>query len=336
MEETEREPMKTFWINKYAALLVSLSLILMLSIGQASAASGSGIAVSKVEEIPDTTMKLQGGKEGTLFESLKIEGEDRIHIEFERPELILDLDPESAGGLEWQSVHAVLDHLGISLMDPFMNHSLGLRRQCFARPWLDQFAADGVARFQPNLKGVDKWRLMVANSKGEMVAAFEGNGKPPKEIVWDGISLEDQPVPPGHTYTYVLEAFDRAGNKKNFLGEGFELPSYRVDTSEGRMLLFSGNEVSESQGAGYGKVATPSAVLFDVANFINRENNVDAPVHIEVTARSFEEANRLAGDVVMLLKPYLLGNEIRVKTVTKVQSDAPQRGTVVVLLPQNY
>src|SRR5262245_3031298 len=42
----------------------------------------------------DTTITLRGGQEGTVFRSLTVEGEDRIHVEIERPELRLALDPE--------------------------------------------------------------------------------------------------------------------------------------------------------------------------------------------------------------------------------------------------
>ncbi len=54
-------------------------------------------------------MKLQGGEEGTIFKSLRIEGEDRVRIEFERPPLELSLDPKTAPGLDWESFVAVLE-----------------------------------------------------------------------------------------------------------------------------------------------------------------------------------------------------------------------------------
>jgi len=321
-------------MEKYTTQLLVSVFVLIVSGGSAAAERSSVPAAGTAEEVPDTTMKLQGGAQGTLFESLEIEGEDRIRIEFERPELILNLDSESAGGLEWQSIQDVLDHPGVSLVTPLLNQTAGLRRQCFARPWLNQFSAKGVARFCPRVEGVEKWRLMVADSKGITVAAFEGEGKPPKEIVWDGRSLEGKPVPPGLTYSYVLEAFDRAGNKKNFLGDAFELPAYRVDTPDGRLMLFSGVEVSSPQNPVDGKAATPP-VLLDAANYINMESDLNVPVRIEVTARSFEEADHMAGDVVSMLKPYLLGNVKRIQPVAKVQTDAPESGTVVVLLPRS-
>ena len=35
-------------------------------------------------------------------------------------------------------------------------------------------------------------------------------------------------VTPGLTYSYVFEAFDRAGNKRNIVGPGFTVPAYRI------------------------------------------------------------------------------------------------------------
>jgi hypothetical protein len=175
---------------------------------------------------------------------------------------------------------------------------------------------------------------MVADSKGETVAVFEGKKEPPEEIIWDGRSTEGRPVPPGLTYSYVLEAYDRAGNKRNFMGEGFELPAYRIDTEQGRMLLFSGGELPRILNPAYGEAAPPPAILLDVVNNINQEQSSDSPVHIEVSARSFEDADRLARDIVAMLKPYFLGNPLRIQPATRVQPDAPEHGTVVVLLPR--
>jgi len=57
-------------------------------------------------------MKLKGGEEGTIFKSLRVEGEDRVRIEFERPPLDLELDPKNAPGLDWESFVAVLNRGG--------------------------------------------------------------------------------------------------------------------------------------------------------------------------------------------------------------------------------
>jgi hypothetical protein len=279
----------------------------------------------------DTTeMKLRGGEEGTLFESLRVEGEDRVRIRFERPALHLLLDTGSAPGLEWKSVQDVIDRIGVDQLRPYLARSAGQRPFCYTRPWLDTFSTDAVARFRPAIEGVDRWRLLVADSKGDTVASFAGKGKPPKEIAWDGRSLKGGYVAPGLVYSYVLEAYDRAGNKRNFVGEGFEIPCYRVEDDEVHTMLFSGAELVPKT-ADYGTAAPPPVTLLEVASWVNQGKDLEAPVRIEITAREFREANYLADEIARRLTPLLLGNPLRVQTVTKVEPDAPERGTVAVI-----
>jgi hypothetical protein len=277
---------------------------------------------------PDTTMTLQGGQEGTLFESLRVEGEDRVRIRFDRPALNLVLDSGSAPGLEWKSVQDVIGRTGVDLIAPYLARSAGERPACYSRPWLATLTTGGVARFRPAVEGVDRWRLLVADSKGDTVASFEGKGKPPKEIAWDGRSLNGGFAAPGLVYSYVLEAYDRAGNKRNFVGEGFELPAYRVE-GENRAMLFSGAEL-DRKPAEYGDTTPPPVVLLDAASWLNQEQEIGAPVVVQITARDFRQAKYLADEIVRQLQTLLLGDPVRVRTVTDVQPDAPERGTVAI------
>lgn len=281
---------------------------------------------------PDTGMALVGGQEGTVFRDLVVEGEDRIRIEFERPELRIDVDPQSAPGLEWGSTQDVLDRNQPDMVSPLVSFSSFQHLPRYARPWLDEFASDDIVRFQPSVEGSDRWQLTVANSRSEAVASFDGNGDPPKEITWDGRSLDGKPVPPGLTYSYVLEAFDRAGNKRSFVGEGFELPSYRLRSDEGLVMLFSGRELSTPESPAGGS-SMPSPLLLEAASRINQSERSDEPVRVEVTARSFEKANALAEGVVRALRPLILGEQARIQSFAAVEPDAPGDGTIQIVVP---
>ncbi|MGD8415123.1 MAG: hypothetical protein PVF33_12870 [Candidatus Latescibacterota bacterium] len=295
-----------------------------------SPASDAGKKLEDNKSSSDTTMTLKGGEEGTLFESLRVEGEDRVRVRFERPALNLALDPGTAPGLNWQNVNDVIARSGVDLVAPYLARSAGERPTCFSRPWLATLATGGVARFRPAVEGVDRWRLLVADSKGDTVASFEGNGKPPKEIVWDGRSLSGKLAAPGLIYSYVLEAYDRAGNKRNFVGEGFELPPYRVE-GDSPAVMFSGAELA-NVSADYGSDATPSVVVLEAASWLNQESEVTAPIKVEITARDFKQAKYLADEIQRQLQPLLVGDPLRVRTVTEVQPDAPERGTVAISL----
>lgn len=287
----------------------------------------------KSKTVADSTMKLEGGEEGTIFKSLRIEGEDRVRIDFERPDLSVNLDPKSAPGLEGASIHSLLGRNGLDLVSPYLARSARLRPPLYARPWLDHFSTRGVARFRPAVEGVDRWKLVVANSTGQTVASFDGKGKPPKELTWDGRGLDGKPVPPGLTYSYVLEAFDRAGNKRNFLGKGFELPSYRLATPNGVAMLFSGDKltVARPESAAPGGSTPAPAILLEAASWINQRNPRDM-IRVEVTARSFGDAKEIAGGIVAQLRPLLIGDPARVKPITSVQNGAPDHGSVAIVV----
>jgi hypothetical protein len=277
----------------------------------------------------DSTMKLQGGEEGTIFKSLRVEGEDRVRIEFERPPLDLGLDPKKAPGLDLESFLTTLHRGGLDLFSPYLGQTAVTRPPRFAWPWFDRFVTGPVARFRPAVEGVERWRLTVSNSRGETVATFEGQGKPPKEIAWNGRSPDGKPAAPGLTYSYVLEAYDRAGNKRNFVGDGFDIPPYVAQTPDGIGLYFAGTELRR---ASLSEGASPAPILLEAASRINQAAAASQPVRVEVTARSFEDAKGTADAIVRTLQPLLLGDPVRIQPVTLVEPDAPDAGTVAIVV----
>lgn len=291
------------------------------------------VAAARPAEEPatpaDTTMTLRGDEEGTIFKSLRIEGEDRIRIEFDRPALNLALDARKAPGLEFEIARSALARNGIDLTAPFAAWSAAARGPLFSMPWFERFATGSVVRFRPALEGVERWRLDVADSRGATVKSFEGSGAPPKEISWDGRTTDGGAAPPGLTYSYVLEAYDRAGNKRNFVGEGFDLPPYIVPAGRGFALLFAGRELREG-GSPSDKGASPAPILLETASRINQSASAARPIRVEVTARSFDEARRTADAIIVQLAPRLLGDPLRLQAITTVAADAPDAGMVQI------
>ena len=318
-------------INRNGLLIAGwLAFVLSSPSGMARSEEKAKAAADKTQSIADadTTMKLQGGEAGTIFKSLRIEGEDRVRIEFERPPLDLALDPKKAPGLDWESFVVVLNRGGIDLFEPYLAQTSVTRPPRFAWPWFDRFATGAVAKFRPSLESVERWRLTVANSRGETVATFEGSGKPPKEIAWNGRSLKGAPVPPGLTYSYVLEAYDRAGNERNFVGDGFDIPPYIVQSPDGIELLFAGSELRNTSAVD----ASVPAILLEAASWINQTSRTDQAVRVEVRARSFEDATGTAEEIVRVLQPLVLGDPLRIQPVTLVEPDAPDAGTVAIVV----
>jgi hypothetical protein len=283
-------------------------------------------------------MTLRAGQDRTDFRSMTIEGEDRVQVEVERPELALELDAEKVPGLESGGAADVMNRVAPDLTTSYLGLSSRLPSPYVGRPWLRQFVSGPVARFQPNVKGVERWKLVVLDSKGEVVRTYEGKGDAPKEISWDGRSQVGTLVTPGLTYSYYFEAFDKAGNKRNFVGEGFKVSAYRVDSPAGPVLVFSGQSVIQAQkngrafgmGAGTGSRAIP-AVILETVSWINQANS-SQPIQITVNARSYEQANLLAKQVAATMTELALGDPSRVRTSAEVAPDAADGGVVRVSL----
>ena len=96
-------------------------------------------------------------------------------------------------------------------------------------------------------------------------------------------------------------------------------------------LLFAGKELRDSTPRSGGN-ELPAPILFEAATRINQSAAVDHPVRIEVTARSFEAAKRTADVIVGDLTPLILGDPLRIQSITTVEPDAPDAGTVRISL----
>ena len=273
-------------------------------------------------------MTMPAGQEGTAFGSLTVEGEDRIRIEFERPPLDLQLDPRQSPGLELGDSQEILDRERPELVTPYLQTSALVRTPYQGRPWLDEMTTGTVARFRPAVTGVERWRLAVVDSRGEQVVEFKGTGSPPKDIEWNGLNATGKPCPPGLTYSYVFEAFDRAGNKRNFVGDGFQLPSYRRETPQALVLLFAGERLGAPAATRPG--AAPAPIVLEAASWINQSPRSQQPIQVKATARSFEVANAISQTLVQQLGSLVLGDPARIQAQSAVEADAPPQGSVAI------
>jgi hypothetical protein len=276
---------------------------------------------------PDSSMVIPGGSEGATLKDMTVEGEDKIRIEFERPALDLDLNPREAPGLDWDHRPDVINRTDVSFDRPFLRATAGRMSPYLGCPWFDRFTTDPVARFHPKMDGVARWKLSVANSRGEAVAEFTGEGKPPKEITWSGLTTSGSPALPGLVYSYVFEAYDEAGNKRNIMGDAFELPPYRLEANGGLWLLFPAGDLVSSHPSPSSK-----ALLMEAASWINQSRDPERPVKIEAMARTYEQARTLADGVIQGLEGRVLGDPQRLRPLTTAEPNAPADGAVVIRL----
>jgi hypothetical protein len=277
---------------------------------------------SKKSAPADTTMNIKAGSSGKDFDSITIEGEDRVRVRFDRPPLEIDVDPATAPGLNFESVWEVLESESFSFVDPMLARPVAERTPYAPRPWLDQFRPGPVARFQPAVTDVTKWSLEVADSRGKTVASFKGEGKPPKEILWDGTTTDGSTARADLTYSYVLNASDRAGNKRSFLGDSFKIPARVVDGKGFTGLLFSVSAENPENEI--------EPLALEAASRLNQLADATKPVQIEVTAPSFSLAKSIADGIAAAMRPTLLGDPSRIATSTQVDAGGGELASVTI------
>ena len=326
---------------------VGLLLVMALGVADVPAATATGspaapaprrVAAARVPATPrasttprDTAMILRGGQEGTVFRTLTVEGEDRIRIDFERPALDVDLDPETAPGLTPGGPREMLERSTPDLSLPLLAATARETSPFLAHPWLSRFATGAVAKFQPRVKDLEHWRLVVADARGEAVASYEGKGDPPREIAWDGRTRSGAPAVPGRTYSHVFEAWDRAGNKRSFVGEGFEIPAYRLTSPTGPTLVFSAAELGDGAvRSASGSAPAIAPIVIEAANWINHAALPGQAFRVSVTARTLDQGSTLAASLARQLVAVTLGDPARLTTTTTVEPDAPPAGTVII------
>jgi hypothetical protein len=307
--------------------IVLFGVACALSVAQSANAAGtkskSQTSSKGTTATPDSTMRIEAGSQGKNFNSITVEGEDRVRVQFDRPELKLDVDPASAPGLDWESVWTALGAESFDFVDPLLERSAHERSPYAPRPWLDSFRDGPVARFRPEVSGVEKWGLDVADSRGKTVAKFQGTGKPPKEITWDGNTIDGGPARSDLTYSYVLNATDKAGNKRSFVGDAFTLPPHVTQSKDGVSMSFSVPVESAQE-------RVPEAVVLEAATRLNHSSAPTVPVRVEVTAPTFNAAKSIGDEVVATLTPGLFGDPSRVTVVTNVDAGSAERASVTI------
>jgi hypothetical protein len=304
------------------ASTTALALAMMLAAGSVQASATAPAAAAA-----DTSMGLAGGQEGTVFKSLTIEGENKVRISFERPELVVDLDPSLAPGLTWGSSMDVLNRTVPDLTGPLLATSASMRSPYHVRPWLEAYRTGPVARFNADLQSVHRWTLLVVDSQGREVVQFEGRKNPPRQIEWDGRRQDGSLALPGLTYSYVLEAYDKAGNKRRFVGDGFQIEAYRREHDRGPEFLIAGDAWrAASRGTGSGA----SAYLLETASRINLRTGPDDPVLITATAATYAEARALGDQVASELQPLIPGSPARIAVSALAEPGSPPGGILQI------
>jgi hypothetical protein len=298
----------------------------MSSIAAASlvaiAAQASSPASPASESEQDAHVAIPAGAEGADLGEFTVEGEDRIRIEFERPTLRLTLDPRSVGGLDWSDPDEILERTSLDTTTPFLRAGTTSLSRLPTRPWVRTLALGDVVRLTPKLKDVETWHLSISDAAGRVVTKFGGDGEPPSNIGWDGMTLSGFPAWPGHTYVHAIDVEDPAGNRRRFNGSGFVMPAFALARDDSIHLVVPGQGKTR---------ALESATILELADWINQHATLDTEVRIEALARTYSDAEAMARSTGDALAKLTAGNPARLRTISRVDPSAPVRGVLRVM-----
>lgn len=130
-------------------------------------------------------------------------------------------------------------------------------------------------------------------------------------------------------YSYVLEAKDKAGNRRNFVGPGFEVAPYRIEKDGQFRIVLSGASLI-GPGAASRPVGMSDPWVLEAASWMNQYCTPEQTIEIHVSARNHEMAEAMGEIVRVQMAEQLPGSPLRLRVTTEASSEAPRAGVVTI------
>jgi hypothetical protein len=96
------------------------------------------------------------------------------------------------------------------------------------------------------LGGAVSWQLLITDARGQVFKRKPGNGRPPRQIEWDGRGDNNSLIQVGAIYSYELTVTDAVGNPERRIVEPIKVPGIVDQQSPGWIISFDNREVFES------------------------------------------------------------------------------------------
>jgi hypothetical protein len=260
------------------------------------------------------------GQSGAALPDMVVEAQNEVRQQIQKSTFEFSLSASSI-----DSFFTIMDEeaLGISPVSGLKPHLNNLERLASDQPphyWIREMAATPVATFYPeDSEGhqVVGWSLAITDFRGAPFCRFEGKGKPPEKVEWDGRSDRGEMLKVGYPYSYVFSVTDKGTNTYNYAGVSFRIPALDYRQESGRLLEFAGEELfarQESQLTSRGE-----DWLTRAADEIRRHPY--SPVKVLVTAESRELAEERADAVATFLAASMILPREQIETETQPKPD---------------
>lgn len=193
---------------------------------------------------------------------VKAKSKEKIEIEKAEPPLSVEtyIIDEAKSPLDAE----ILEISPVQSVEVYLKDIPPLTTGQAIHPWLPPIVAQPVVVFFPQEReGMIEWELVITDYQGEEVKKFNGKGRPPERIEWDGVDRNHRTLKVGFPYSYVYTAVDVGTNSHTYVGEPFKVNAFKyprehdlvVDIVNGKLFGKEGLNLSRNGGFLLGKVA---------------------------------------------------------------------------------
>ena len=308
-----------------------LTAVLLAALATAAAASATPPRTTGGPE--DGQQWTEDGQHGAALPEMVVEAENRVRQTIEKTSFMFTLDAATVDSLHSEMDELVLAISPVSGLQPHLNNLEPLRSEQPPHFWLPEFPTQPVATFypeEPEGHRIRDWRLTITDFRGSPTRTFEGRGRPPAVLHWDGRSDHGEILQVGYPYSFVFSTTDRGTNTYNHAGESFRLPALDYRQDGDRMLAIAGGELFPRRETAL--TARGEDWLVRAADEIRRHPY--SPVRVVVTAENLALAEQRAELVAAHLADSMILPREQIETRAEQRPDlrAELDGHVAVII----
>ncbi len=274
----------------------------------------------------------EGGEGETQVGDEEVTGKAQITIDdAEKP--CFDLVPDFFAPLDsiLDEKEQVLNKRTLVVIDSFIDESVSLRSPYLRVPTRDNILEDSIRIeiLDPKRKGIKSWRIDICDVRGATLKSYEGKGKPPKTVIWDGRNEQgEEVVIPGEPYNYILTIYGESEQRLRLTGEPFKVKGFQYRRPENLKLLVTTDVLFVKGTSEFGPEAEER--LREILNLakLYYENGIDIEVYCKDNLRS-----QMRGEAIQkyFYDHMELGNEV-VQASPKFFSGGPKYERVEIVI----
>ena len=273
------------------------------------------------------------GESGAALPEMLVEAENEVEQVIEKGTFDFML---SAAAVD--SFFTAMDEeaLGVSPVSGLQPHLNNLELMASDQPphfWIPEMSRTPVASFfpgDPEGHKVKNWVLAVTDFRGSPFRTYQGGGRPPGRLDWDGLGDNGEMLRVGYPYSYVFTMTDKGTNTYNHAGVSFRIPALDYRQDGDRVLeiaggqLFVRNETDLTDGGRKWLIRATDEI----------RQHPWSPVRVIVTAETTKLADSRADQVATFLASALIlpREQVETESVQKPDLRAEMDGSVAVII----